>query len=221
MAPLTPVLRQILDTIARETLTRPKHIQLQEDWGPYCCFGCFQGDLPNLSPKLLKPATITRKLTANERREVLNLLLVPHTRAAVAAEVGFWLTPWAYFPQAYEAGVQGPGAVIGLSRTAPEVTLAQGLQFWLWQDAATYLPRTAMGKDAEIAEKLWQLAQQRCGAGLVWLTRKQNYSQAKLTQAIRDEVQTLLGVPPLQQVVAKRLNRNWQLSSLTTIEVRG
>jgi hypothetical protein len=221
MTPLTPALRHLFDAIADDAVMRTRPDYLQEPWEPYCCFGCLQANFPNPGKKLLQPDIITRKLTAAERSLVLGLLLVPQTRAALAQELGFWLTPWAYFPQAYEEGVQGPGAVLGLSHTEPKISLAQGLQFWLWQSKATYLAVSAMGDEAKIAERLWTEAQHQCGAGLNWLARKQNYAQVDLTQEIRDEVHTLLGVPPLQQLVSQRLNRNWQLTSLETIEVRG
>jgi hypothetical protein len=182
---------------------------------PYVCIGCLEW-VENIRDGMkLRPTT--RKITEDERRLVFAWLLPAARRTMAEAALNQAVTVQAYFPQAYEAGVNGPGGVIGVTPLGQaDARASTALKMWLWQNEATHFPYTE--DETEAAQQLWHMAEATCVLGLQWLrTQTQN---GAIPAAHVGDIHTLLGVPALATLVEKNLGRRWQLRDLETIVLR-
>ncbi len=149
------------------------------------------------------------------RKRITQRVIFPLQRAVAQQVTGYRLTVQAHLPQAVGDNVDiGPDVTIGLTRTSrglignPDASCSIALKMWLWNDEGFLEPPYLPEEQAEV--ELWQLARQRCAAGLTYLqgmgtapTQPQLYPLQ-----VAGDLHTLLGVDALRNLVHRHLGLN-------------
>lgn len=148
----------------------------------------------------------------DERRRMLAFTTYPLYTLAAQQLLQHQFMLYTYHAQAYEDGADpGPGGVVGIRPTSGRVLMPEldssassALKMWLWLNKETDF---AYEDETQASHHLWQLATERCAAGLAFLRSRNNAPEFPVPYPpeVAHDLHTLLGVTALRRLVALHL----------------